>query len=472
MMKKDSNKLKHRVTSSALVAIVILITIALNAFVSVLADKVSLQVDLTANGIYEMSEQTSEFLKAYDTPTEIYFLASEAGQDGAVQILQTLLEQYKVKNSNIKLTNINISENPTFGKKYVTDGQSLYDGSVIIDAGERFRVLTLTDLYDINTQTNGVTGIKAESKITSALKYVSSDRQFTVYFVNGHNEMDLKGAKTKLAEENYITKDLSLQNEEIPEDATMLVIAAPLDDLTPAELAKLDVYLKNGGHAQFLFDPNGSGLTNIYDYLKGWGITINDNLVVEDDTSKLLSLGNTSMFLVESELASSPLTQSMIDNKRTIAYYPYSKSIDVTPVTNIETQVLLTSTENAYTTTNYDNVSKTENDPSGKFTVTALAKNKDTGASILVSGNTLLLSIEPDIITNSYGFENYDFYMSLLRTAQGEEGAAVISSKSLLGSQLNLTVRQGRAMGIFAIAVIPLVILVVGILVWFRRRHL
>lgn len=465
-------KFRHRITSSALVAVVILVAIALNAFVSVLADRVSLKADLTANSIYRMSEQTSEFLKTYDTPTEIYFLASEAGQDGAIHILQTLLEQYKVKNSNIKVTNINVSENPTFGKKYVENGQSLYDGSVIIDAGERFKVFTLTDLYDVNAQTNGITGIRAEAKITSALKYVSSNQEFSVYFVNGHNELDLKGAKSKLTEENYVTKELNLQTEEIPQEAEMLVIAAPLNDFTSAELAKMDTYFKNGGHAQFLFDPNGNGLTNLYDYLKGWGITVNDNIVVEDDTSKLLSLGNTSMFLIESELESSPLTDSIIESKRKIAYYPYSKSIDTTPITNIEVQPLLASTENAYTTTNYDNISKTEENTTGKFTVAALAKNSDTGASIFVSGNTLLLSIEPDIITNSYGFENYDFYMNLLQTMQGEDNSVVIGSKSLLGSQLNLTVRQGRAMGVIAIVVIPVVILIAGIFIWFKRRHL
>ena len=48
---------------------------------------------------------------------------------------------------NINVTNINMTSNPTFGKKYITDGKSLQSNSVIVDGGDKFKTYTMTELY-------------------------------------------------------------------------------------------------------------------------------------------------------------------------------------------------------------------------------------------------------------------------------------------------------------------------------------
>ena len=69
--------------------------------------------------MYELSDKTKEYLKNYDTPVDIYILAGESEQDGNIR---TVLDKYAAANKNINVTNINMTSNPTFGKKYVTDG--------------------------------------------------------------------------------------------------------------------------------------------------------------------------------------------------------------------------------------------------------------------------------------------------------------------------------------------------------------
>ena len=121
--------------------------------------------------MYELSDKTKEYLKNYDTPVDIYILAGESEQDGNIR---TVLDKYAAANKNINVTNINMTSNPTFGKKYVTDGKSLQSNSVIVDGGDKFKTYTMTELYGVNAQTGQYTSLNVENKITSALKYVSS----------------------------------------------------------------------------------------------------------------------------------------------------------------------------------------------------------------------------------------------------------------------------------------------------------
>ena len=64
--------------------------------------------------MYELSDKTKEYLKNYDTPVDIYILAGESEQDGNIR---TVLDKYATANKNINVTNINMTSNPTFGKK-------------------------------------------------------------------------------------------------------------------------------------------------------------------------------------------------------------------------------------------------------------------------------------------------------------------------------------------------------------------
>ena len=64
--------------------------------------------------------------------------------------------------------------------------------------GDKFKTYTMTELYGVNAQTGQYTSLNVENKITSALKYVSSETQQKAYLIKGHNEIAVDGAKTKL----------------------------------------------------------------------------------------------------------------------------------------------------------------------------------------------------------------------------------------------------------------------------------
>ena len=85
-----------------------------------------------------------------------------------------------------------------------------------------------------------------------------------VYFLTGHGERDIEQAgetsmtraKTTLESKNYTVKTLNLLAEnQIPEDASLIVIAGPLQPVSEEEVQLLKDYLASGGSLIVMEDP-------------------------------------------------------------------------------------------------------------------------------------------------------------------------------------------------------------------------
>lgn len=462
---------KHKINASVSVIIAIVIVVLFNIFITVLAKKVPLSIDMTANKMFEISDKTKEYLESYDMPVDIYVLAGSSERD---ERINAVLEKYAEANSNIKVTNINTAENPTFGKKYADDGIRLTSNSVIVDSGKRYKLLSLSELYGINAQTGKYTSLNAENKITSALKYVSSDKHLKAYIVNGHSELEISGAESKLRDENYEVLQINTLTEDIPSDASLIMIVRPLSDFSKEEISKIDSYLLSGGNVQFYFDVDSRELTNLYGYLKSvWGMSVNDNMVVETDTSHSVVIGGNGVTLVVPNVKETEFTGSILKNKRTLAYFPYSKEIKQEFEYNgdISVMPILTSSSKAYITES--NIAEnTGNEIEGEFTVGALATDKKHNSNVYVSGNTMLLTRDASILTNDYGLANYDYFMNLINYTLDNDESFTVDEKTLVNNGISISMSSAVTVFAAVVVIIPLLMLICGIVIWFRRRNL
>lgn len=468
---KKKIRWNYLINSTVMFFGIIAIIIVFNILVSVFVDKFPVKIDLTDSKVYEISDSTYEYLESFDTPVTIYILASEAEQDYSVR---EVLDKYEKANKNIKIVNINPNENPTFGKKYADAGNNLSSNSVIVDAGERFKVYSHSEFYNINSS-NMPTSIKVEQKITAALKYAASSVDYKVYFTEGHGETVLSGAETKLKSDNYITGKFNIASEDIPQDADMLIIANPANDFTKAEIAKLDEFFKNAGKAQFLFESTSTNLPNLYAFIKEWGIEVNDDLVVDESNA-------TNIGLIMAECADNDITANIAEGRIT-AYYPFPKSLTKLYDSNsgIEVIPIITTSENAYSKSavseviSQESIAKSEDDKTGEFIIAAAATkqgaNPDEDAIIFVSGSTLMLDEDPDMIS-SYGFANYDIYSAAVSYIEGSKENYSVQPRSLLTSMLTIDVLDFIVMGIISVIIIPLASLITGIVIWVRRKNL
>lgn len=457
---------KYKLMSWIAVLIAIVIAVLVNVFMSVFTKKVPIKIDLTSNKRYELTDESYEYLKTYETDTVFYVIASETDQDTNAR---AILDRYEAANSHIRIENVDPDRNPSFGREYVGDGETLSSNSVVVVAGDRSRVIENSEFYEVE---NGqITGLNVESKITSALKYVSSETEMNVYFTSGHGELELTGAKEALASENYVTSDISLMTEDIPENASALIIPRPTSDFSTADIAKIDAYLKSGGAVQVYLSGECPTMSNLYSYLSTNGITVNDDEIVEGGANILSSTSGSYMFITN--YVKNDVTSDVISKKRITAYVPFSKSLEALFESSGEYTVseYLASSDSSYTSENFESPTKDTAVHTGSSSIALMSENSGTGGKLYVSGTTMLLSKTVTEV-NDVGLANFEYFTSLTNSMTGAGEAFVVPVKSVGANLLIMsTVAKGILFIIFVI-IFPAALLTAGLAVFFRRRNM
>ena len=142
------------------------------------------------------------------------------------------------------------------------------------------------------------THFNGEMLFTSALFSITSGRATKAYFLTGHGEHDpdnrdlagySKFAGILSNECNIRWDKVSLAvGEGVPDDCNLLVIAGPIQPLVPKELERVQRYLEQGGRVLVLLNcvpVLTMRLTGLEKLLANWDITAAPNLVVDRDHS-------------------------------------------------------------------------------------------------------------------------------------------------------------------------------------------
>ena len=149
-------KLKMGLTSTVITAVVIACVIVLNSIVALIGDKTTLTIDLTRDKIYVFSEQTKELMEELDSQITAYCLIPDGTENEYVDYIKAYLEKYKTLSDKFKVNYIDPYDNPMFMQKY-NDGENQANiGSVIIENGDKFKVITFEQMYTQNSVTNAM----------------------------------------------------------------------------------------------------------------------------------------------------------------------------------------------------------------------------------------------------------------------------------------------------------------------------
>lgn len=453
---------KYKIYSRIGIVIAIAIFVLVNVFMSVLTKKMPIKLDLTSNKRYELSEESYAFLDKYTVDTVIYIIASETDEDKDVR---AVIDRYSVANPKIKVENIDLDENPAFGLQYVQEGESLSENAVVVAAGNKSRVITKNELH---VTENGVeTGLDVESKITSALKYVSSDKQYKAYFTTGHGEDEFVGAKSVLESENYIVDDISLISSDIPEDTSVLVIPHPMRDFTTAEMAKIDRYVRSGGAVQVYVSWECPVLPNLNEYLEKSGITIRENIIAEKESNAI----GENLFVVSYN--KNDVTSSIIAENRFSAYRPFSKWIDYSAASGaVEVSEYLRAMNGAYTVSDLNNPVRDEIEHTTPPTVALMSENIENGGKIYVCGNKMLLNYDEAEI-NGYGLANMVYFAALTsEMCRDSAETFVVPVKETADNSLVMLSVVQNILFVIIVVLIPLAFTAGGLVVFFKRRNM
>ena len=472
-------KLRTVSISAAGLALVLVTVILINLIASQLTERFDLTLDLTANHMYEITDDTKKMLKSMDDTVEITVLASEEDfkNDSYCASVYTMLNKYRnLAGDRIQISYIDPYTNPNIIEKYSDLAASIQAYSVIVTCGDNTRVLNDTDFYatESNASYSGyvtATGFKGEQALTSAITTVTKEENPAVYILQGHNESISKSFTAMLTDAGFHVSLLNLTEEKtIPEDASMVVLSLPQADLTETEVNTIDAFVKQGGDF-VVFDGTVSptSMPTLYSYLKEWGAQVEADMVLDAEHN----------ISAEADI----LAQITEENK---ALYgndlalvtPNAKSITAglpETVSDRTVTVLMESFDTSYAKiltdeTQYDGYDKEDGDKNGPFALATLSDytgNKN-GGQVFVCSAGIMMS---DDLMGAASLLNHSFFSNVISTMQPAVDVVSIPAKSLRAEPL-ITSTTAQFMIFLVLLLIPVIIMVTGIVIFVRRRKL
>ena len=452
--------------------IFIAVVIVINMIVSTIPSKYS-EIDISSQKLYSIGDETKKMLKDLEKDVTIYQIAQSGSED---ENISNLLKKYEDESKHIKVEQKDPVVNPKFVSQYTSDDLSA--NSLIVVCGDRNKVIDYNNMYetsiDYQTYSSQTTGFDGEGQITSAIGYVTSENLPVLYTVEGHGEKDMDSSiKEDIEKANMDIKSLNLLTEgSVPDDADCLFIDSPSTDFSSDEKDAIIEYLENGGKAMIFSDYTTEDMPNFDAILENYGVQRVDGVVFEGDNQH---------YAMQMPYYLVPTINSIDASSETASagYYvlvPYAQGIkqleDVRDTVKIES--ILTTSDQAYSKTdlNSNTIEKEDGDVEGPFDLgvsitESLDDDKETQI-VYYSTSNLMDSQTNQMVSGG----NEKLIMESLKwMTDTEESASVsIPSKSLEVSYLTITDYDAAFWKICTIALIPGIFLVIGFVVWIKRR--
>lgn len=425
--------------------------------------------DLTENKLYALTEDTKTFLAGLSEDVTIYVLEEEGAGDAD---LEKTLERMKDQSGHVKVTYVSQSKNPNFYQNYTQEPP--VSNSLIVEGEKRSRVVSYEDIYtyelDYSSYSYQSTGYDGEGQIVSAIAYVTTEDMPVFHAIGGHGELELEEKFVNAIEkENASCEQLMLYSvDEIPENAQGIILNAPTGDYSKDDAEKVIAYLKKGGRALIVTTMTEEETTNFNSILDFYGISEVEGTIVELDRNFYYQ----NPYYLFPNVEISDVTESLTDS---LVFAPFSKGLSYDEMQEDAVYTpLLTTSSSAFSKTDITDTSdysKGADDIDGPFVVSVeVEKSMEDGNishAFVVGGESLFTGDADDMAPGN----NVKLFGSMISNLAEHEVPVAIPVKSF--SMQNLTFRAQTAYlaAVLCVVVAPLATLVLGLVIWLRRRR-
>ncbi len=442
-------------------------------------------IDLTQEKLYTLTDESKERVKDIDKDVHLYFVGyPEDNADLA------LAKQYKDANEKIVAEAVDAESRPDLVEKYGI--QDTGSSGIIVECGERSKVLTSSDLVTYDSTTYETISI-AEEKLTSAIISVTTDDIPKVYFLEGYSNftLDYNMYYLNIYLENEITEVDTLNilsTGKVPDDCDTLVITSPSQDFSNEAKTAIIDYINRGGNILWLNAAMSvsADLPNVNEVLALYGVNpFEVGVIRETDSSRMVA---NSPDLVIPNLGSSKITED-IYNDGIIFRYPTKININENGLEDlkvVETD-LVTTSEGSYFRTDFNNSSATaaEGEETGSFVLgaelekTITEANEETGTSavtskLIIYGENYFISDYPLTQDSQYPaiqVSTYNKDLVLNSLAYLSDREEDITARKSTGTVTYTATEQQDTIVRIIIFSVPAIIILVGIIVWQKRRR-
>lgn len=477
---------KHRALSAVFTAAVLVGIILLNIVVGMVSERLGAEADLTATGLYTLDAKTEDYLEnTLSCDISITVLSPEqtfSEQGTYYKQVSEILQKMAKKSAHISLDFIDLTKNPTFASKY--SGVSLSTNNIVVENAQngRYKVLTQTDYFGLDNEMAAyyyyyygyITGSSIEQAALSAMLYVSDENPVKIAFLEGFNESDSSTLKSFLSKNGYEVEAVNLAKTlEIDESFDFAVIYAPLTDYDEVSLKKLDKFLDNNGkygkNVYYFASTAQPKTPNIDSFLSDWGLSVGFSVIGQSNSEYRI--------IINGQQTAYAHLQQVVESNYTDDYEGYTMGADLRPVYALERsqntlEVLMKTYSNAF-------LFPLDADKDFDFSTAETGTFNDVIMSTKTASDgtaSRVCAIGSDQLSGSYFFaygnaNNSDFFLDLFDSVSGKEKGITISPKAISDIRFEMTESTANVLVIILCAVIPTAVVVLGIVVWVRRRR-
>ena len=432
----------------------VLLLIAAVVLLSLLARDYPRQWDISQNGRNSLTQASLDVLKQLPGPLTITAFATpqDARLGDVRKLIQDFMLPYQRAKPDIRLEFVDPVEQP----KLARDAGVQVNGEMVVKFGAKSEHLTA-----LNEQT-----------FTNLLMRLARAQQRLVMQLEGHGERKLDGKANhdlgefgkQLAAKGFQTASVNLTlAQEVPDNASMLVITQPQVDWLPGEITKLKSYLDKGGNLLWLVDPEPlHGLQALADMLR---IKLTAGVVIDPAAQQLNAPATWA-------LAASYGKHPIAKDFNLITVFPFAREVRVNQNQDWQSTKLIEVAQRGWLetgkldeTAHFDK----KRDTPGPVTIGVVLvkqfKGREQRAVVIGSGAFL---------ANSYlgNAGNLDLGVNIINWLAQDENLITIQPRATLDSNLELGKTALTLISVGFLIVLPLVFLVTGGVIWWRRRKL
>lgn len=506
---RDNRRYKYGSLSVVFTVVFLALVIAINLFFSALSLSGDLTVDLTQEDFTSIGEESERLLTELgkDLDITVTFMSARDKFDMAENnynginltgLVRDLAENYQREydgsgdKGTVRVQYKELDTDPEFERKYLEESTTkLSATSVIVQGKYHYRVLDLASFFTLN-ENGAYHSFNGEYRFTTAMLQSSITESQVVTLTYGNGEpigadgliaytSSVAGLAAVLQDAGFEIKTVNLESEDIDPRTEILITYDPVTDLTTVETDKITKYLASRNSYMVFVDSQTAALPNLQSMLSdNWGIDYRPMYRVTDESHSLGSVStiNAKYPEINSEeqngSAAYQIRKTVSDMGGTIATaLPESVELvvrDGLTQDSFRVETVLTTYETAKSAT------ETEAGTEGEMPLMLLSTKYGYGENNVTEYSyvTLVGSTEfadtAHLVSANYG--NKRVLLSSARIFAANRVAPDIESRQFTSTALNIETGTARFLSWTICTVLPAAIIICGIVVFFRRRHM
>jgi hypothetical protein len=405
-------------------------------------------VDLTAAGLNRLSGEARGVLRQLGSPVSLQQFGLSRDPR-----LEKLLQNFGRESPRVRVEFVDIDRERVLTSRYGITRP----GTVVVAAGERFRKIESPN----------------EPSLLTALRQVTADKERVVCFVGGHGERGiadkgptgLASLAAILTAAAYEPRSISLLEETVPAFCEAVVVAGARQDFLPDEQTRLEAYHAGGGRIALLLEPDPA--PSFAAWLRARGIDPRPGEIV-DTSGAGRQLGAGVRAPLALEYPDHPVTRDfnfgvLFDGARPLEIISPAFGAAPRPLARTGRKSFVAASGG--TVPAFDAARNT----AGPLTLAAASSadlHDDEGSRLVVLGDV-------DFVSNAHLRlpANRDFFLRALSWLLGEAESAIVAVPDRDNRRVALTEQMRARMYIVNVIVLPLVPLLGGVIVYWRRRR-